>query len=72
MKYKRKAVYKSWNGCDFIELVEWKNGIGFDVFIGTTIERRISITWEEFKVLKKAASKLEKYILDSENKIKDH
>ena len=72
MKYKRKAVFCALNGCDFIELVEWKNGIGFDVLIGTTIERRISITWAEFKALKKAVSELEKYILDSENKIKDH
>lgn len=44
---------------DFIEVTEWQNGDGVDVFLSSSGEQRIAITWGQFKLLKKLVKQLE-------------
>ena len=45
---------------DFIELVLWHNGEGFDAHLsGSTGEQSIRLTWGEFKALKKLVKELD-------------
>lgn len=48
---------------DFIEVIEWKNGEGFDVeIVSSKLQTRFQLTWGEFKALKKLIKKLENVI----------
>jgi len=44
---------------DYIEITEWHNGEGFDIDINSYSDKKISLTWGEFKALKKLVKKLE-------------
>jgi hypothetical protein len=64
-EYKRKAVIMQLDDyCimakehDYIEVTEWSNGEGFDVEINGKQRERFSLTWGEFKALKKAVKHL--------------
>jgi hypothetical protein len=61
-KYNRKSVFKEQNHLlarpsDFIEVCEWHNGEGFDV---TLSENTFSMSYFDFKDLKKLVKELEK------------
>jgi hypothetical protein len=43
-----------------MELTEWNNGEGFDVEVNGKQRERFSLTWGEFKALKKAVKHLKK------------
>jgi hypothetical protein len=65
--YKRKSVLTELTEyCylrekhDYIEVTEWNNGEGFDVDINGKQRERFSLTWGEFKALKKAVKHLKK------------
>ena len=63
-QYKRRSVFGELTGIltkegDFVELTEWHNGEGFDICIN---EKTISVTCEEFRLIKKLHKKLKKYI----------
>lgn len=45
---------------DYIEITEWTNGDGFDIDITSEGQQKISITWGQFKLLKKLVKQLEK------------
>ncbi|NBS67681.1 hypothetical protein EBT31_02055 [bacterium] len=45
---------------DFIEVNLWHNGEGFDARLSTHNEQTISLTWGEFKALKKLIKELDK------------
>ena len=44
----------------YIEVTEWTNGQGYDVYINNYAERSISIGHNEFKLLKKLIKELDK------------
>lgn len=43
----------------FMEITEWGNGEGFDVTVDSHSLRNISLTWGEFKALKKLVKALD-------------
>ena len=66
-KYNRKAVFsylKKYDHLadehDFIEVIEWKNGEGFDVEIVSKLSTRFQLTWGQFAAMKKLVKKIEK------------
>jgi hypothetical protein len=44
----------------YMEVTEWTNGEGYDVYINNYAERSISIGHNEFKLLKKLIKELDK------------
>ncbi len=38
---------------DFIEVTEWTNGEGFDVTVSAHKEQQFTLTWGEYRALKK-------------------
>lgn len=44
---------------DYIEVSIWKNDEGFDVNINSNGEQRFSLTWSQFKALKKLVKELD-------------
>ena len=46
---------------DFIEVTEWVNGDGIDIYLSSSGEQRIAMTWGQFKLLKRLVKKLDKY-----------
>lgn len=44
---------------DFMEIVEWKNGDGFDVTLSATHEQMFALTYGQFKALKKLIKELD-------------
>lgn len=72
----RKSVFSEIGeyGCylskehDYIEITEWTNKDGFDVDLSTGLgQQKISITWGQFKLLKKLVKHLEKEIFNDLN-----
>jgi hypothetical protein len=66
-KYKRNAVFCSLKEYDFaskehsyIEITEWHNGEGFDINACNYSDRNISLSYGEFKLIKKLVKQLEK------------
>ena len=66
-KYKRNAVFANLKEHDctakehsYIEIAEWKNGIGIDVNICNYSDKMISIGYSEFDLIKKLVKKLNK------------
>jgi hypothetical protein len=66
-KYKRKAVFCKLKEYDFsckedsyIEITEWHNGEGMDINAYNYTDRTISISWGEFKLIKKLVKELNK------------
>jgi len=66
-KYKRKAVFCNLKEFDFsckehsyIEITEWKNGEGIDINVYNYSDRTISISYAEFKLIKKLVKQLDK------------
>lgn len=50
---------------DFVEVTEWTNGEGVDIYINTSLgQQHFSVTWDEFKVIKKLVKKLNNKHLD--------
>lgn len=45
---------------DFLEVTFWHNGEGFDTTIDSTRSQMISLTWGEYKALKKVVKFLQK------------
>ena len=45
---------------DYIEVTEWANGEGFDVDIQTKGHEMFSLTWGQFRAIKKMIRKLDK------------
>ena len=45
---------------DYIEITEWSNREGFDIDISSEGQQKMSITWGQFKLLKKLVKQLEK------------
>lgn len=61
--YTRKTVLESIpenndNVKDFVELCEWKNGLGFDITIGSHGVNTMSLTYEEFAIVEKLVDRL--------------
>jgi hypothetical protein len=44
---------------DFMEMCMWHNGEGFDVNLNSSGEQRFSLTWGQFKALKKLVKELD-------------
>jgi hypothetical protein len=44
---------------DFIEVVMWDNGEGFDVHLSSHNDQSFKLTWGEFKALKKLVKELD-------------
>lgn len=66
-KYDRKTVFaKLKQFCyfadehDYIEVVEWNNGEGFDVEMSGKLQERFQMTYREFQALKKLVKVIEK------------
>jgi hypothetical protein len=66
-KYNRKAVFWNLKEYDFsckehsyIEITEWKNGEGVDINAYNHTDRTISISYGEFKLIKKLVKELNK------------
>lgn len=66
-EYSRKAVFTHLKPyCyfaaehDFIEVMEWKNGEGFDVEVNGKHLERFQLTYGEFKALKKLVNIIDK------------
>ena len=56
--YERKAKFaelKAWcylsKDHDFIEVTEWYNGEGFDIFLSGSSEQRVSLSWGQWEAL---------------------
>jgi len=69
-KYKRKAVFCNLKEYEFsckehsyIEITEWKNGEGIDINAYNYSDRTISISYGEFKLIKKLVKELDKYTI---------
>jgi hypothetical protein len=45
---------------DFIEVVLWRNGEGFDAHISGVEAQYLSISWGQFKAIKKLVKELDK------------
>ncbi len=67
-KYNRKAVFCNLKEYDFnckehsyIEITEWKNGEGIDINAYNYSDRTISISYGEFKLIKKLVKQLDKW-----------
>lgn len=63
----RKSIFSDLSPHDYlakehsyIEVTEWSNGEGYDVQVYNHSERNISISYYEFKLLKKLIKELEK------------
>lgn len=52
---------------DFIEVTEWANGEGFDVYLESFGTQRISLTWGSWKALKHLVKKLDNFINEQIN-----
>ena len=52
---------------DYIEITEWTNRDGFDVDLSSLGAQKMSITWGQFKLLKKLVKQLEKEIFNDLN-----
>ena len=66
-KYNRKAVFCHLKDYDFaskehsyIEITEWKNGEGIDINAYNYTDRNVSLSYGEFKLIKKLIKQLEK------------
>jgi hypothetical protein len=66
-KYNRKAVFCSLKEYDFlakehsyVEITEWKNGEGIDINAYSHTDRNVSLSYGEFKLIKKLVKQLEK------------
>lgn len=66
-KYSREAIQAQLldfcylaNTHDVIELCEWNNGEGFDVTLSSKEDKIISLTYGEFKAIKKLLKELNK------------
>ena len=66
-RYTRKSIYNTIKEYDvlakdheYIEITEWHNGEGFDVNISSYENKQFSLTWGEFKAIKKLIKKLYK------------
>jgi hypothetical protein len=66
-KYNRKAVFCNLKEYDFsckehsyIEITEWHNGEGVDINAYNYTDRTISISYGEFKLIKKLVKELNK------------
>lgn len=66
-KYNRKALFcslKDYDHCakehSYIEITEWHNGEGFDINAYNYTDRNISLTYGEFRLIKKLIKELEK------------
>ena len=66
--YTRKAVFAELKKYDilsgdhdFIEIVMWNNGDGFDVDISSNPPQRFQLTWGMFAALKKMVKALDKF-----------
>ena len=64
--YKRKSAFTELedfcylsNEHDYMEVTEWRNMEGFDVEVFSKIREKFSMTWGQFKALKKLIKKLE-------------
>ena len=64
-EYKRRSVFSELKdfdpfteAYDYIELTEWHNGEGFDIEINCKNKERFSLTWGQYKALKKIVKKL--------------
>lgn len=49
---------------DYIEVTEWTNRDGFDVDLSSLGSQKMSITWGQFKLIKKLVKQLEKEIFN--------
>jgi hypothetical protein len=65
--YKRKAIFSNLKDYDFaskensyIEITEWNNGEGIDINAYNYSDRNISLSYGEFKLIKKLIKKLDK------------
>jgi hypothetical protein len=45
---------------DFIEVVLWNNGEGFDAHLSSSSEQSIRLSWGEYRALKKLIKELDK------------
>jgi hypothetical protein len=45
---------------DYLEVTEWSNGEGYDIYISTKDELKLQLTWGQFHALKKCIKKIEK------------
>lgn len=63
-KYAQADFYNLNTGAAVIQVTEWPNGDGFNVFIsdpkGEPKERNLDFTWCEFNALKNAVREMEK------------
>jgi uncharacterized protein YebE (UPF0316 family) len=64
-KYNKKAVYCTLKDYDYlakehsyVEITQWINGEGFDINVYNQSERVISLSYGEFKLIKKLIKKL--------------
>jgi hypothetical protein len=65
-RYKLDAAFvalQEFDSCakpeDFIEVSLWHNGEGFDAHMTSNGDQRISLTWGQFKALKKLVKELD-------------
>ena len=65
--YQRKSVFTDlkefdfhYKDGDYIEVTKWYNGEGFDIDLSTSCGGKVSLTWGQFKALKKAVKKLDR------------
>ena len=65
--YNRKSIFSELSSYDifakegsFIEVTEWKNGEGFDVEVNSNERILFSLTWGQYKALKKVIKQLNK------------
>ena len=65
--YKRKAIFSNLKDYDFaskehsyVEITEWKNGEGIDINAYSHTDRNVSLSYGEFKLIKKLVKQLEK------------
>jgi hypothetical protein len=66
-KYNRKAVFCHLKEYDcaskehsYVEITEWKNGEGIDINAYSHTDRNVSLSYGEFKLIKKLVKQLEK------------
>jgi hypothetical protein len=64
-KYNKKAVYCTLKDYDYlakehsyVEITQWNNGEGIDINVYNQSERVISLSYGEFKLIKKLIKKL--------------
>ena len=66
LKYKLDSAFANISEFDpiaepdeFIEIILWNNGEGFDVHLSAKETQRFSLTWCEFKAIKKLIKELD-------------